>query len=61
MARNVKQNEADDNETDSEQEIWSAIRYLDPDWESKSTDVAFRIIWILLFLLLCAFPFWFHR
>ena len=29
-----------DDMTDQEQEIWAAIRYLDPDGEDKARDIA---------------------
>jgi len=58
MVRIVKQNSANGTEADSEQEIWTAIRYLDPEREQKNSDVAFGLTWIALFLLLCGLIFW---
>jgi hypothetical protein len=46
--------------TDQEQEIWSAIRYLDPDEEDKARDiaaiitaVALLLVALVVFVLLC--------
>jgi hypothetical protein len=61
VARNVKQNRANDSEIGSDEEIWKSIRYLDPDIELKRSDVVFGAAWILLFLLLCLFIFLFSH
>jgi hypothetical protein len=51
MARNLRLNLAYDDETDSDQEVWSAIRYLDPDRELKKSDIAWGIALIAAFIL----------
>jgi hypothetical protein len=55
MTRNLKCKKADDNEADAGHEIWSAIRYLDPDIEPGNTDVAVGAAWIVVFLLIFVF------
>ena len=39
--------------TDQEREIWSAIKYLDPDRKHKEDNGAFIIIPLALALLVC--------
>jgi hypothetical protein len=53
--KSVKCKKADDNEVDAGQEIWSAIRYLDPDVERRSSDVAIGAAWIVVLLLIFVF------
>jgi hypothetical protein len=60
MTRNVKHKKADDNETNSGHEIWSAIRYLDPDIELRNSDVAACVAWIVVFLLMFVFIYLLH-
>jgi hypothetical protein len=55
MSRNVKYNKADDNETYSDHEIWSAIRYLDPDVELRNSDVTVGVVRIIVLLLIFVF------
>jgi hypothetical protein len=50
----------EDEMTDQKQEIWSAIRYLDPDEEDKARDiaaiitaVALLLVALVVFVLLC--------
>jgi len=35
VPRDNEQKEANDSEIISDREVWSAIRYLDPEWESE--------------------------
>jgi hypothetical protein len=42
----------EDEKTDQEQEVWSAIRYLDPDEEHKSTDIAAIVAAVALLLII---------
>jgi hypothetical protein len=53
MTCNVEHKKVNDSVTDPDQEIWAAIRYLDPDTELpfKNSDVAFGVTSIVLFLL----------
>lgn len=53
MVRNLGQHKVNDDYVDSDQEMWWAIRYLDPDLEPKVGDTALGIIWVAIFLLLC--------
>jgi len=41
----------EDEMTDQEQEIWAAIRYLDPDGEDKARDIAAFITVVALLLV----------
>jgi len=41
----------EDKMTDQEQEIWAAIRYLDPDGEDKARDIAAFITVVALLLV----------
>jgi hypothetical protein len=50
----------EDEMTDQRQEIWSAIRYLDPDEDDKARDiaaiitaVALLLVALVVFVLLC--------
>lgn len=43
MARNDKEKEANDSEIISDSEIWSAIRYLDPELDRRESDIAAAI------------------
>jgi hypothetical protein len=46
----------EDEKTDQEQEVWSAIRYLDPDEEHKSADIAAIVaVGALLLIILVIF------
>jgi hypothetical protein len=46
----------EDEKTDQEQEVWSAIRYLDPDEQDKSGDIpAIITVVALLLVILVAF------
>ena len=42
----------EDEKTDQEQEVWSAIRYLDPDEEHKSADIAAIVAVVALLLII---------
>ena len=53
MARNTEQKKASDQETISDQEIWSSIRYLDPDAKKDTSDIAVFITLIDLFCIVC--------
>jgi len=43
MARNNQQKEANDREIISEREVWSAIRYLDPELDHRDSEIAAAI------------------
>jgi hypothetical protein len=42
----------EDEKIEEEQEVWSAIRYLDPDEEHKSADVAAIVAVVTLLLII---------
>jgi len=44
MPRNNEQKEANHNEIISDREIWSSIRYLDPELDQRESDVAIAIV-----------------
>jgi hypothetical protein len=52
MTRDVERRWADNDDTDSDPEIWSAIRYLDEDIETRKGDVAAGVAWIAFLLLI---------
>ena len=43
MPRNNEQKEANDHRTISDREVWSAIRYLDPESDHRESEVAVTI------------------
>jgi hypothetical protein len=53
MAKNTEQKKASDQETISNQEIWPAIRYLDPDAEKDTTGIALVITLVGLVCIVC--------
>jgi hypothetical protein len=57
MTRNVEGRSADDGDTDSDLEIWTAIRYLDQDVETRKSDrvTAAWIVFLLLIFMLFYF------
>jgi hypothetical protein len=50
---NTEQKKAGDEETTSDQEIWRAIRCLDPDAKKETSDIALVITLIGLVCLVC--------
>jgi hypothetical protein len=44
MARHNEQKEANDSEIISDGEVWSAIRYLDPELDYRDNDVTVAIV-----------------
>jgi hypothetical protein len=44
MARHNEQKEANDSEIISDGEVWSAIRYLDPESDHRDNDVTVAIV-----------------
>ena len=44
MARHKEQEEANDSEIISDGEVWSAIRYLDPESDHRDDDVTVAIV-----------------
>ena len=60
MAPNGSQCKPKDSQTDSEQEICSTIRYLDPDRDLKKGDLLLGIAWVLVLLLVFVFIYVLH-
>jgi len=52
MARHNEQKEANDSEIISDREIWSAIRYLDPELDHTDNDVTVAIVVLAISSLL---------
>jgi hypothetical protein len=52
MTRNVERRWADDGDTASDLEIWTAIRYLDQDIQTRRSDVIAGVAWIVFILLI---------
>jgi hypothetical protein len=61
MARNFKEKRVNDNQIDSEEEIWRTIDYLDPDGALGRTDIVVIVIGILLVVLIGVITFWLHQ
>jgi hypothetical protein len=61
MARNAKQKITSDSEIDSDEEIWKAIRHLDPDRGLRKCDIVVGATWVLCVILLCVLIFLLHR
>ena len=63
MPRDNEQKEANDSEIISDRDVWSAIRYLDPESESdrRKGDIAAIIAVLSIFCLLCKVIFYFHQ
>ena len=57
MAGNFKPRMTSDSAINSDEEIWKAIRYLDPDGELRKGDIVLGVIWTLVFALLGVFIF----
>jgi hypothetical protein len=53
MGRNTEQEKERDRETISDQEIWPAIRYLDPDAKKDTSDIAVVITLAGLLCIIC--------
>jgi hypothetical protein len=47
----VRQKKNNDEETVSDHEIWSTIRYLDPDTETKASNIAVIVTLAAIFLI----------
>jgi hypothetical protein len=64
MTRHGKYKKVEDNGADSALEIWSAIRYLDPDTQLRNRDVGVGVIcavWIAVFLSIFLFFYLLHH
>jgi hypothetical protein len=63
VPRKNEQKEANDSEIVSDQEVWSAIRYLDPESESdhRKGDTAATIAVLSIVCILCMVIFYLHQ
>ena len=63
MPRGKEQKEANDSEVISDREVWSAIRYLDPESESdrRKGNIATAIAVLSIVLMLCAVLVYLHE
>ena len=61
MRRNNEQKEANDSEIISEREVWSAIRYLDPESNHRESDIAAAIAVLAIVSIVCLVMVFLHR
>jgi hypothetical protein len=63
VPRNNEQKEANEGEIVFEREVWSAIRYLDPESESdgRKGDIAAAIAVLAIVCMLCTVIFYLHQ
>ena len=61
MRRNNEQKEANDSEIISEREVWSAIRYLDPELDHRESDIAAAIAVLAIVSIICLVMVFLHR
>ena len=61
MRRNNEQKEANDSEIISEREVWSAIRYLDPELDHRESAIAAAIAVLAIVSILCLVMVFLHR
>ena len=53
MPRGNEQEEANDIEIISDREVWSAIRYLDPESDCRQRDIAVAIALMAIVCIVC--------
>jgi len=53
VPRNNQQKEAIDTEIISDREVWSAIRYLDPESDHRQCDIAAAIAVLAIVAIVC--------
>lgn len=63
MPRGKGRKEANDSEIISDREVWSAIRYLDPESESdrRKSDIAAAVAVLSIVCMLCVLIFYLHQ
>jgi len=63
VSRNNEQKEAYDSEIISDREVWSAIRYLDPESESdrRKSDIAVAIAVLAIVCMYCVIIVYLHE
>ncbi len=60
MARHNEQREANESEIISDREIWSAIRYLDPESDHSECDIAATVAIVAVICIVCMIVVLFH-
>jgi len=60
MPRHNEQKEANDSEIISDREIWSAIRYLDPESDHRECDIAATVAIVAVICIVCMVVMLFH-
>jgi hypothetical protein len=63
VPRNNEQKDGNDSEVISDREVWSAIRYLDPESESdcRKSDIAAAIAVLAIVCMLCVVIVYLHE
>ena len=61
MPRNNEQKEANESEIAFEREVWSAIRYLDPESDGRKGDIAAAIAVLAIVCMLCTVIFYLRQ
>ena len=60
MPRHNEQKEANESEITSDREIWSAIRYLDPESDHRECDIAATVAIVAVICIVCMVVVLFH-
>jgi hypothetical protein len=60
MPRHNEQKKANDSEIISDREIWSAIRYLDPESDHRECDIAATVAIVAVICIICMVVVLFH-
>jgi len=60
VPRNNEQKEANDSEIICDREVWSAIRYLDPESDHRECDIAAAIAVLAAVCIVCMVALLFH-
>jgi len=53
MLRHSEQKETNDSEIISDRDIWSAIRYLDPESDHRECDIAAAVALVAVICIVC--------
>jgi hypothetical protein len=60
MPRHNEQREANESEIISDRDIWSAIRYLDPESDHRECDIAATVAIVAVICIVCMVVVLFH-
>jgi hypothetical protein len=61
MQRNFQHNKTVDSPVPSDEEVWNAIRDLDPDSELRRSDIVAIVVSTLLLALIAVVTFWLNH